>query len=264
MKKYVFLLVALAFLTACDNFEVTDDSFTFNIYYKQATFICYDIYPQYNGIKYTSFVATLDDLERLHTHGLIDSIYSTMSDNQVYTKSQRMVISDLMPDTEYFMCGFYLDSNNKPIYSLVKKAFYTPAIDLTEMEFEWEAQKDTIYVTPKGANNYYWSFFLKSIVDREYANNPNLAFFSELAYYSMYDMIQYVISSGKDSESVTDKLPSIQNNDTLYVLAAPFNLRTGYCPDPQIWLAIYENDSVKFLDESMEKPKEEMIARIDE
>lgn len=234
------MLTILFCFSSCDDFEVSDNSFTFNVFYKQANFICYEIYPQYNGIEYTTFVATLDALERLHTHGLIDSIYTELTDDKLYTKSTRQVVTDLQSDTEYFMCSFYMDSKHRPIYSLVKKAFHTPAVEEVNMSFEWNCADKIVTIKPSDGHTYYWTFFMKKDVDMEYEANPSYAFYSELAYYETYGMTQYVVSSMDDEGLITDQCPSVVEGDTLYFVASPYNLRTGYCPVPEVWYGIYD------------------------
>lgn len=242
-KLGLISMLLLAVLTACEHYDVNDATFTFNVVYKQSTFMVYDVYPSVNGFEYTTFVCTLDELERLGTNGLIDSIYYTLNRATTYTKGRRTVLDDLKPGTEYFMCCFRLDSRHEPVYQLVKKAFNTPAEEGLQIEVTASAKHDTVVLTPTTSQSYYWSYMRTDFVREAYNGDLLLGFYSELAYYENYNMLQYMVSIGESENAVFDYFPQSQwsNGDTLVVPVSPYNLRTGYCPPPNLLYMIYQD-----------------------
>lgn len=235
------LLVAL--LTACEHYDVNDTTFTFNLVYKQSTFAVYDVYPSVNGFEYTTFVCTLDELERLGTNGLIDSVYYTLNRATTYTKGKRTVLNDLVPGTEYFMCCFRLNSRHEPVYQLVKKAFNTPAEEGLTIEVAVTAKHDTLVLTPTTSQSYYWSYSRADDIKDRDKSSILYGFYNELAYYENYNMLQYMVCIGESEDAVFDYYPQSQwtNGDTLVLAVSPYNLRTGYCPEPDMLYVMYQD-----------------------
>lgn len=250
-KLGLIAMLLLAMLTACEHYDVNDATFTINVVYKQSTFAIYDVYPSVNGFEYTTFVCTLDELERLGTNGLIDSIYYTLNRATTYTKGKRTVLNNLKPDTEYFMCCFRLDSRHEPVYQLVKKAFNTPAEERLTIDVTITAKHDTIVLTPTTSQSYYWSFSRRENIEDDYSGSMLYGFYNELAYYENYGMLQYMVCIGESEDAVFDYYQQSQwiDGDTLMVGVSPYNLRTGYCPEPKILYMMYQDGTFLPIDQ---------------
>lgn len=237
------VILVMMILSSCGNeLDITDESMTFNVFYKQSTFICYDVYPQYNGFEYFTFVATLGSLEKLSSVGLIDSAFATISEADICTKSKRTIIRNLAPGTEYFMCCVYLNADHRPIYYLLKKAFSTPAEDPFSTTFECYADRDTLVIHPSDATFYFPRCYSKKQIDTQYDRSPALAFYTDAANYSNYNLMDYFLFSGDLKVVPATEIPSLSEGDTICMLVSPYNIRTGYCPSPQIWYGVYREE----------------------
>ncbi len=251
MKKYLPIIVLVSMmvtgLTSCEEIEVTNNTFTFNVTFKHSRFIYVDIYPETNGFPYTAFVATLDDLENKGTRGLIDSVHAQLPDSCIYTRGSRLLFDNLKPGIEYYVCCYRMDNDLKPVYTkLVRYAFTTPLETYTPIDFTWSSRGDSVFVHPSNNNTYYWDYELKSIIKSEYKNEPWVYFFYQIAYYQTYDMMTYMVSAGESQDCVSDYI-ILTEGDTLCFMAAPYTVTTGYAPYPQVWYAVWENDNFRFL-----------------
>lgn len=229
--------------------EVNDMTFTINVLSAKSTFIYYDIYPQYDEFEYATFVVSSDRLNKLGSRALIDSVHATLTPEHVYNKGVRILADHLEPGKRYYICCYRLNSRHKPIYSLIKKPQMTEVKVMSDLTFDYKTDGTVITIIPSNnSDHYFWDYLLKEETIREYRGVPMYYFYYMLQYYENYDMVNYMLSQGEDSDDASIYY-NFKDHDTLYVMASYYDIKNHCTPDPQVRTMVYhaEGDSLELL-----------------
>ncbi|MCQ2346174.1 MAG: hypothetical protein MJZ82_05355 [Paludibacteraceae bacterium] len=252
IRRYPYIVICLIvlfgnlFISCQKQQDVTDMSFTFNVLYVNTTLIYYDIYPQFNGVEYTTFVVSSAELNDKGTRAVIDSVQARIDEDHVYCTGIRMMIEDLQPGTRYYICCYRMDNKRNPIYMLIKHPVTTPIEKANDLTFEIAAEGSNLQILPSNSNDtYYWDYLTPEEADMEYMSNPLYYYYHMISYYETYEIMPHIVSQGPDKEDALLFYPNMEAGDTIIVMAGYYDVETRYAPEPYMWNAVY-TDSASF------------------
>lgn len=84
------------------------------------------------------------------------------------------ILTDLEPSTDYYLFAYCLNERKRPIHTLVKKPFTTPAKPHSDITFDLRmADNETIVISPSNQDTYLWDIISKEEVFKLFLLDPN-------------------------------------------------------------------------------------------
>ena len=207
--------------------DITSSGATVSVVPSDDTVIYYfDKVPQatYKAYKNdTEFMKAMIEALRSYVSESGGSLFSAISVGEAeYTFS-----NELMPETDYYIFAFGLDSKLNPNSKLTLKPFTTAAAKSSTNTFSIKVNGGLITVTPSNNDPYFWSVEATELYEGE---NDQFIMNDLISYYDSEGYLSYYIVSGVDSFDYSTLLTSGESY-TVYAFGyegAPTTALTKY------------------------------------
>lgn len=137
------------------------------------------------------------------------------------------MLSNLEPNTDYYAFAYCLNSRKKPIHTLIKQPFTTPAKPHSDIAFDVVmTDRETARITPTNHDTYYWEASTKEAVFNYYEIDPNdttytASFMIPLWFgsviYTNYKWDFDIVSTGVEYVHLSDFTEHLRDGDIFYL-----------------------------------------------
>lgn len=258
MKTRLIVLVMPLMMGACSYFKIKDDSFLITAERVQSTQAWVEVMPDGNSYSYVCDVVKASEYNRYHTdrkfieahfdglkesYAAIVELYDSLGvaapsiESLLFNNGPlKEAVAGLDPGTDYYVCLYCLNSKQKPIHKLIKKAFSTPVKPHSDIDFSIAVvpTNDTLIIIPTNNDPYFWEVALQNTalksldvdsIDMDEATEilgsallGHLWFSNVLTtYYSWGFQVEDMTTQGESDLSLYDTTVSLKEGDVVYV-----------------------------------------------
>ncbi len=188
MKRiHILSILFLPFLFAACQMEVDNNTLDITVLHVQSKQAHIEIFPKSNEFYYMYGAVKVEDYKtfkndrRFIDHNFDENkeLWRTfneiLAENNLPTQSIEEllfyngavddILSNLEPNTDYYVFAYCLNERKRPIHTLIKQPFTTPAKPHSDITFDLQmADNETVVITPSNQDSYLWKINSKEEV----------------------------------------------------------------------------------------------------